>query len=197
METVFATNNAHKVAEVAEILGPGFTVVTPSSLGFDGDIPETSPTLEGNSLQKAQFIWDKFHKNCFADDTGLEIDALDGAPGVLSARFAGPQKDSADNRRKVLALLKGVPFGERTARFRCVVTYIKDGVPTVFEGVCEGYIALGESNGEHGFGYDSIFVPQDMDVTMAEISPEAKNAISHRGKAMRKLACHLSQNQGQ
>lgn len=194
MQIVFATNNSHKVEEAVRILGPDFEIMTPASLGFDGDIPETHPTIRENSIQKAMFIWDRFHKTCFADDTGLEVDVLDGAPGVYSARYAGEGKNPADNRRKLLKELEGVPFEKRTARFRCVVTIVEEGVPTVFEGVCQGHIALQESTGVQGFGYDVLFVADGFDRTMAEISIDEKNSISHRGKAMELLQCHLSRN---
>lgn len=192
MDILFATNNLHKQEEAQAILGSGFRVLTPASKGLAGDLPETCDTLRGNSIQKACAVWNCFQQDCFADDTGLEIDALDGAPGVHTARFAGDDKDPAANRRKVLALLAGLPFEKRTARFRCVVSLIQDGALHVFEGTCEGHIALQESEGVQGFGYDSIFVPIGLDVTLAEISIEEKNALSHRGKAMRMLRCHLS-----
>lgn len=195
MQLVFATNNPHKLEEASVILGPVFELSTPSSLGFSGDIPETHETIRENSVQKASFVWSMFHKNCFADDTGLEVDALGGAPGVYSARYAGEGKDPAANRRKLLDELKNVPFEQRTARFRCVVTYICEGEAYCFEGFCEGHIALSESEGVQGFGYDSIFIPLGMDRTMAEITIEEKNAISHRGKAMELFRCHLLQNQ--
>lgn len=192
MDILFATNNLHKQEEAQAILGFGFRVLTPASKGLAGDLPETCDTLRGNSIQKACAVWNCFQQDCFADDTGLEIDALDGAPGVHTARFAGDDKDPAANRRKVLDLLAGLPFEKRTARFRCVVSLIQDGALHVFEGTCEGHIALQESEGVQGFGYDSIFVPIGLDVTLAEISIEEKNALSHRGKAMRMLRCHLS-----
>lgn len=194
MKLIFATNNAHKREEAQAILGPSFQVVTPASLGFPGDLAETHDTLRGNSIQKACAVWNLFQADCFADDTGLEVDALDGAPGVYSARYAGSDKDPAANRRRLLKELEGRPFAERTARFRCVVSLIQDGVLHVFEGTCEGHIALQESEGVQGFGYDSIFVPIGLDVTLAEISIEEKNRLSHRGKAMRMLQCHLLQN---
>ena len=196
MKLIFATNNAHKREEAQAILGPSFQVVTPASLGFPGDLAETHDTLRGNSIQKACAVWNLFQADCFADDTGLEVDALDGAPGVYSARYAGSDKDPAANRRRLLKELEGRPFAERTARFRCVVSLIQNGVLHVFEGTCEGHIALQESEGVQGFGYDSIFVPEGMDVTIAEISIEEKNRLSHRGKAMRLLQCHLLQNPG-
>ena len=196
MKLIFATNNAHKREEAQAILGPSYQVVTPASLGFPGDLAETHDTLRGNSIQKACAVWNLFQADCFADDTGLEVDALDGAPGVYSARYAGSDKDPAANRRRLLKELEGRPFAERTARFRCVVSLIQDGVLHVFEGTCEGHIALQESEGVQGFGYDSIFVPDGLDRTIAEISIEEKNQLSHRGKAMRLLQCHLLQNPG-
>lgn len=195
MQLVFATNNRHKLEEASVILGPGFELSTPSSLGFVGDIPETHETIKENSVQKASFVWSVFHKNCFADDTGLEVDALDGAPGVYSARYAGEDKDPAANRKKLLEALKNVPFEQRTARFRCVVTLIMEGEAYCFEGICEGHVALAESEGVQGFGYDSIFIPLGKDRTMAEMTIEEKSEISHRGKAMELFKCHLSQNQ--
>ena len=197
MKIIFATNNPHKVEEACQILGPDYEIVTPSQLGLEGDIPETHPTIAGNSLQKAQYIWDRFHKPCFADDTGLEVDALGGAPGVYSARYAGEGKNPADNRAKLLGELEGLPFEKRTAHFTCVVTYIDArGEATAFEGRCEGHIALEESPGVQGFGYDKIFIAQEYNVPMAEMTMEQKSAVSHRGKAMRAFRCHLQKNQG-
>lgn len=194
MDILFATNNPHKQEEAQAILGSSFRVVTPASLGFPGDLPETCDTLRANSVQKAWAVWNRFQQDCFADDTGLEIDALGGAPGVHTARYAGESKDPAANRRRVLAELEGIPFAQRTARFRCVVALVEDGALSVFEGTCEGHIALQESEGVQGFGYDSIFVPSGLDVTLAEITIEEKNRLSHRGKAMRMLQCHLQKN---
>ena len=196
MKLIFATNNPHKQEEAQKILGPAFEVLTPASLGFPGDLPETHPTLRGNSIQKACAVWNVFQTDCFADDTGLEVDALGGAPGVYSARYAGEDKDPAANRRRLLKELGGLPFEKRTARVRCVVTLIEGEDIHVFEGTCEGHIALRESEGVQGFGYDSIFVPQGLEKTMAEISMEEKNVLSHRGKAMRLLQCHLQQHLG-
>ena len=193
---IFATNNKHKLGEVREMLDGVVEIVSLDEAGLSGEIPETADTLQGNALQKAQWVWERTHQDCFADDTGLEVDALGGAPGVHTARYAGEDKDPAANRRRVLAELAGLPFEKRTARFRCVVSLIEDGALTVFEGTCEGHIALQESEGVQGFGYDSIFVPIGLDVTLAEISIEEKNALSHRGKAMRMLQCHLQQRHG-
>ena len=196
MDILFATNNPHKQEEAQAILGPSFRVLTPASQGLAGDLPETCETLRSNSIQKASTVWNCFQQDCFADDTGLEIDALGGAPGVHTARYAGEDKDPAANRRRVLKELAGLPFEKRTARFRCVVALIEKGELSVFEGTCEGHIALQESEGVQGFGYDSIFVPIGLDVTLAEISIEEKNRLSHRGKAMRMLQCHLLKNPG-
>ena len=195
MDILFASNNPHKREEAQAILGPDFRVVSPAERGLEGDLPETHDTLRGNAVEKACAVWNFFQQDCFADDTGLEIDALGGAPGVHTARYAGDDKDPAANRKRVLKELAGVPFQNRTARFRCVVALIEDGALQVFEGICEGHIALQESEGVQGFGYDSLFIPEGLDVTMAEISIEEKNALSHRGKAMRQLCRHL-QNRG-
>ena len=199
MDIIFATNNPHKAEEAGKLLGADFKITTPASIGFEGDIPETHETIDGNSAEKAQTIWDRFHKTCFADDTGLEIDALGGAPGVYSARYAGEGKNSADNRRKVLREMEGVPYEKRTARFRCVVTLIEPCAEegcgckkTIFEGTCPGHIATAESDGVQGFGYDSIFVPDGLECTMAEVPMEVKNSLSHRGKALRALVEYFS-----
>ena len=194
MKLVFATNNPHKVEEASSILGGNFDISRPADLGYEGDIPETHETIRENSIEKAMFIWDKFHLPCFSDDTGLEIDALNGAPGVYSARYAGEGKDPAANRRKVLLQMEGVPYGDRTARFRCVVTLVREGEAYTFEGTMEGRIALCESAGVQGFGYDSIFIPEGLDCALSDISIEEKNALSHRGKAMDLMKCHLLQN---
>ena len=193
MEILFATANHNKVVEIAGKLGGDYTIVTPAELGFDGDIPETHETIRENAIEKAQFIWERFHKNCFADDTGLEVDYLDGAPGVYSARYAGEPKDPAKNVVKLLAELKGVPFEQRTARFRCVIALIENGELLTFEGICEGHISL-EPMGQLGFGYDPVFVPEGMERTMATMTLEEKNAISHRGRAVEKLVAHLTLN---
>ena len=191
-EILFATANHNKVIEIAGKLGKGYHIITPAELGYDGDIPETHETIPENAMEKAQFIWDKFHKTCFADDTGLEVDVLDGAPGVYSARYAGLPKNPAQNVVKLLKELDGVLFEERTARFRCVIALIEDGVLHTFEGTCEGHISL-EPQGELGFGYDPVFVPEGMEKTMAMLTLEEKNAISHRGRAVEKLIEYLRQ----
>ena len=192
MKIVFATGNQNKVKEAAEALGSRFEIVTPASLGFCGEIPETHETIPENAEEKVRFIWEKFHLNCFADDTGLEVDALGGAPGVYSARYAGEPKDPARNVVKLLAELKDVPYEERTARFRCCVALIVDGRLEMFEGICEGHISL-EPNGQMGFGYDPVFIPEGMEKTMAMLTLAEKNAISHRGKAVGQLVCRLNE----
>ena len=194
MEIIFATGNAHKVIEAQKALGDSFTLIMPKELGLDQEIPENGDTLQANAIEKAEFLWNKFGKNCFADDTGLEVDALGGAPGVYTARYAGPDKGSDANMNKLLSELAALEAkGEkisRSARFRTVVALIIDGQTHIFNGVLEGKIATGKS-GSEGFGYDPVFIPDGYDKTLAEISLDEKNAISHRGKAMRALAQFL------
>ncbi|MBQ9476151.1 MAG: RdgB/HAM1 family non-canonical purine NTP pyrophosphatase [Bacteroidales bacterium] len=194
-DLVFASANRNKLAEVRRIFGDGFNVMQPVDLGFEGEIPETHETVTENSAEKARFVWELFHKPCFSDDTGLEADALGGAPGVYSARYAGVPSNPARNIEKLLKELEGVPYEKRTARFRCVVSYIENGILTQFEGICEGHINFAPVEGG-GFGYDPVFVAEGYDCTLAELTMEEKNKISHRGKAMDALVCHLSQNQG-
>ena len=195
MEIVFATGNRHKVEEAAQILGPEFCLRTPAELGITEDIPETSDTLEGNALQKAEYVFRRTGLPCFSDDTGLFVDALGGAPGVLSARYAGPGKKAEDNVRKLLSELKDVPAEQdgrrlRTARFRCVVAYVSGSGEKVFEGRVEGEIAAAPS-GKDGFGYDPIFFLPEQKKTFAQLTPEEKNAISHRGRALAAFAERL------
>lgn len=189
MNIIFATGNKHKLQEAQQILGLEFTLRTSAESGITEDIPETSDTLKGNAIQKAMYIWDRLHTNCFADDTGLEIDALNGAPGVYSARYAGEKCSFQDNIVKVLKELEGVP-APRTARFRCVVALVVDGQITTFDGIVEGEITL-EPRGNGGFGYDPIFKPQGYDRCFSELSADEKNSISHRGMAMKLLSEHL------
>jgi XTP/dITP diphosphohydrolase len=181
---IFATNNAHKLSEVQAVLGDAFTLVTLRECGIMEDIPETSETLEGNALQKARYIYEKLGADCFADDTGLEVDALNGAPGVHSARYATDGHDFAANNRLLLKNLEGVD--NRAAHFRTVIALILDGEEYLFEGRVDGTIALEESGCE-GFGYDPLFVPSGEIITFAQMSADAKNAISHRGRAVAKL----------
>ncbi len=187
MKIVFATANAGKLREAAEVLGPGFEIVPPTSLGITEDIPETGSTLQENSLQKAQYLFERTGLPSFADDTGLEVDALGGAPGIYSARYAGPGHDNQANMDKLLAEL--VRLEDRTARFHTVVTLIlADGQPRFFEGVCKGSIGR-EKRGSGGFGYDPVFLPDAYPGrTLAEVSEEEKNAVSHRGQALRAMA---------
>lgn len=185
---IFATNNAHKLSEVQAVLGEEFTLVTLRECGITEDIPETADTLEGNALQKARYVFEKTGADCFADDTGLEVDALNGAPGVHSARYATDGHDFAANNRLLLKNLEGVT--ERTARFRTVIALILGGKEYTFEGRVEGTIAE-EECGAEGFGYDPLFVPSGEIITFAQMSAEAKNAISHRGRAVAELVKFL------
>ncbi|MBO5406718.1 MAG: RdgB/HAM1 family non-canonical purine NTP pyrophosphatase [Bacteroidales bacterium] len=190
MEIIFATGNTHKAVEAQKALGDSFTLIMPKELGLTEEIPENGDTLQANAIEKAEYLWKRFGKNCFADDTGLEVDALGGAPGVYSARYAGPDKGSEANMTKLLAELEAAAKrGEtsRKARFRTVVALILEGEMHLFNGVLEGEIAL-QRSGSEGFGYDPLFIPDGYTKTLAEISLDEKNAISHRGKAMRALA---------
>lgn len=201
MKIVFATNNAHKLKEIREILGNGFEVVSLAEIGCHEDIPETGETLEENALQKAQCVYDHYHISCFADDTGLEVEALDGAPGVHSARYAeGTDHNSEANMAKLLRQLDGKD--NRKARFRTVIALIekKDvcpcgctSIPQIhrFEGIVEGRIAT-ERHGSEGFGYDPLFVPEGYDKSFAELGEHVKNTISHRARAVAKLAEYLT-----
>lgn len=188
-QLVFATNNPHKVDEVRNKLSGLFEIRTLSEIGCVEDIPETSDTLQGNAAQKSHYLHDHFHCDCFADDTGLEVEALDGAPGVYSARYAGPGKDSEANIDKLLSELEGKE--NRRARFRTVISLILDGEEHFFEGIVTGTI-LTERHGTNGFGYDPVFQPDGYDRSFAELSMEEKNQISHRGRATEKLIQFLS-----
>ncbi len=193
MKIVFATNNAHKLSEIRQILGDSIEILSLNDIGCHADIPETSDTLEGNALQKAEYVADHYHISCFADDTGLEVDALGGAPGVHSARYAGGEgHDSEANMTKLLGELG--ENNNRKARFRTVIALItmEDGHREVktFEGIVEGHITL-ERHGAEGFGYDPIFQPDGYDQTFAQLGMEIKNHISHRARAVEKLARYL------
>lgn len=188
MEIVFATNNAHKLSEVQAVLGAGFRLLTPRDCGLAEEIPETQPTIEGNALQKARYLHQRTGRDCFADDTGLEVAALDGAPGVRSARYATDGHDFAANNRLLLKNLEGK--ADRRARFRTVIALILGGEEHLFEGIVEGRI-LETERGAEGFGYDPLFVPEGSERTFAEMDAAAKNAVSHRGRAVRKLADYL------
>lgn len=182
---VFATNNAHKMEEVAAMLGNEYRLVTLRECGITEEIPENEPTIEGNALQKARYVHERTGADCFADDTGLEVDALGGAPGVHSARYATDGHDFEANMRLLLRNMEGK--SDRRARFRTVIALILDGEEYVFEGVVEGRITE-QPAGDHGFGYDPVFVPEGETETFAEMTPERKNAISHRGRAVRRFA---------
>ena len=188
MKLIFATNNAHKLSEVEAVLGDGFSLATPRECGITEDIPEEQPTLEGNASQKSHYIYDRTGCDCFADDTGLEVEALGGAPGVHSARYATDGHDFAANNRLLLRNLEGA--ANRRARFRTVICLILGGEEHFFEGIVEGRIAERES-GTEGFGYDPLFVPDGSDRSFARMSAEEKNALSHRGRAVRRLADYL------
>ena len=188
MKILFATNNAHKLAEVQAVLGDSYTLVTPRDCGVTEEIPETQPTLEGNALQKARYLYDRTGLACFADDTGLEVAALGGAPGVHSARYATDGHDFAANNRLLLRNLAGEE--NRRARFRTVVALILGGREYLFEGVVEGQI-IDRETGHEGCGYDPLFRPDGYDRTFAQMTTEEKNAVSHRARAVRKLAAFL------
>lgn len=185
MKLIFATNNAHKLREVSQVVGDRFTLLTPRECGIDEDIPEEQPTLEGNALQKARYIYARTGMDCFADDTGLEVDALAGEPGVRSARYATDGHDDEANKRLLLERMQGVET--RGAQFRTAIALIIGGKEYLFEGIVRGNITL-EEQGDGGFGYDPLFVAEGCEQSFAEISAEEKNAISHRGRAVRKLA---------
>ena len=185
MKLVFATNNAHKLREVSQVVGDKFTLITPRECGIDEDIPEEQPTLEGNALQKARYIYARTGRDCFADDTGLEVDALGGEPGGRSARYATDGHDDEANKRLLLERMQGVEA--RGAQFRTAIALIIGGKEYLFEGIVRGNITT-EEQGEGGFGYDPLFVAEGCEQSFAEISAEEKNAISHRGRAVRKLA---------
>lgn len=195
MTLVFATANRHKLHEASQILSPaGIGVISQKEAGVSGEAEETGSSFEENSLLKARYVLDSTGLDCFADDSGLEVDALGGAPGIYSARYASSQGGGHDhdaNIDRLLRELEGVPSEKRTARFRCVVTLFLNGEPHVFSGSVEGRIAT-ERSGAGGFGYDPVFIPEGMDVSMAEISDEEKNRISHRGRALREMAAWLS-----
>ncbi len=187
-EIVFATNNANKIREVQEMLGEAYVFKKLADIGCTEELPETTNTIEGNARQKARYVWSHYGKNCFSEDTGLEVDALGGEPGVHTAYYAGPQRDPVANMAKVLELLGDEPG--RTARFRTVIALIIDGEEWVFEGVVEGTIAHAPQ-GEGGFGYDPIFCPEGRTTTFAEMPAVEKHRISHRARAMHKLQAFL------
>ncbi|HPF50283.1 MAG TPA: non-canonical purine NTP diphosphatase [Draconibacterium sp.] len=184
MDIVFATNNQHKLKELQAILGNEFHLLSLNDIGCEEEIPEEQETLEGNASQKSYFIYNKYGYNCFADDTGLEIEALNGEPGVYSARYAGEEKSAEANMKKVLD--KMAKINDRKARFRTVISLILNGEEQLFDGIVHGII-LKEKRGEAGFGYDPIFQPDGFDQSFAEMDLSEKNKISHRGRAVQKL----------
>lgn len=187
---VFATNNRHKLDEVQKIAGSDFRIRSLSEIGCHEEIPETADTLEGNALLKARYVKEHYGYDCFADDTGLEVEALGNAPGVYSARYAGEEKSPEANMRKLLAALEGET--NRKARFRTVIALILNGKEESFEGIVQGEI-IEEKRGASGFGYDPVFVPEGYAQTFAEMGNETKNAISHRAEAVKKLEAYLLQ----
>ena len=188
LKIVFATHNPHKLYEVKAMLPASVELLGLHDLNFTEEVPETQPTLEGNALQKARYVHERLGCNCFADDTGLEVEALDGAPGVISARYAGDHKNSEDNIDKLLLQLEGK--ASRRARFRTVIALIIQGEEMLFEGIVEGEI-IRERRGAEGFGYDPVFVPQGHSQTFAQMPLELKNTLSHRFRAVKMLAEYL------
>lgn len=185
---VFVTNNAHKLEEISSILGGKMELLSLKDIQCTADIPETADTLEGNAIQKAEYIHRHYGLDCFADDTGLEVEVLDGAPGVYSARYAGEGHDSEANMQKLLHELEGKD--NRKAQFRTAICLIMDGQEYLFEGIVKGEI-IKEKRGGAGFGYDPIFVPEGYDLTFAELGNDIKNTISHRARAVEKLCTFL------
>lgn len=190
MKLVFATNNPHKLDEVRKIVAGNIEIVSMADINCQDDIPETADTLEGNALLKARYIKNKFGYDCFADDTGLEVEALNNAPGVYSARYAGPGHDAEANMQKLLHEMTGME--NRKAHFRTVIALILHGKEYMFEGIVNGTI-IGEKRGTDGFGYDPVFVPDTYADTFAELGNDVKNKISHRAEATRKLTAFLSE----
>ena len=188
MKLVFATNNSNKLSEIRSLVPDGIEILSLKEINCNEELPETNPTLQENALQKARYVFDNYGFNCFADDTGLEIDALGGEPGVYSARYAGEDCSAEDNMNKVLEKLEGEE--NRKAKFRTVIALIIDGKETLFEGECKGEITQTKS-GVEGFGYDPIFIPNGYQLTFAEMNKVEKGAISHRGKAVKRLVSFL------
>lgn len=190
MQLVIATNNIHKLREISAVVGDKFQILSLADIDFEGDIPETADTLEGNALQKARFIYERYGLPVFADDTGLEVDALGGRPGVHTARYAHPDRNDPDaNVDKILDEMQGVT--QREARFRTVIALIIDGQEHTFEGKVEGYIAT-ERRGNEGFGYDPVFIPEETEKTFAELGVAVKNELSHRARAVHQLCAYLT-----
>lgn len=191
MKLVFATNNRHKLDEVRAIVGDRVEVLSLNDIGCYDDIPETADTLQGNALIKARYIHEKFRVDCFADDTGLEVEALDGAPGVYSARYAGEECDSEANMQKLLQNLTGK--SNRNAQFRTVIALIIKGEEKLFNGIVKGTITE-EKRGDSGFGYDPVFIPEGFSESFAQMSGDMKNSISHRYRATLELSNYLKEN---
>ncbi|MGH1387533.1 non-canonical purine NTP diphosphatase [Kordia sp.] len=189
MKLVFATNNQNKVNEVQSLLPEHITILSLKDINCDEDIPETQPTIEGNAIQKAQYVKEHYGYDCFADDTGLEVHALNGEPGVFSARYAGLQRNADDNMNKLLNELENKE--DRSAHFKTVVALILNGEQHTFPGICEGTI-IKEKRGGKGFGYDPIFMADGFTETFAQISLAEKNRVGHRGKAVQKLIDFLN-----
>jgi XTP/dITP diphosphohydrolase len=189
MKLVFATNNLHKLQEIKYLLNGSIELLSLKDIGCLEDIPENQPTIEGNAAEKSFYVFNNFGYNCFADDTGLEIEALDGEPGVYSARYAGEEKDPQKNID--LVLLKLAKIKNRKARFKTVISLVIDGRETQFEGIVNGKI-LEERRGSTGFGYDPVFKPEESSLSFAEMSLDEKNKISHRGRATQKLIEYLT-----
>lgn len=191
MQLVFATNNLNKLNEVQKLIPDTIQLLSLKDIGCFEDIPETQDTIEGNAIQKAEYVKQHYGYDCFADDTGLEVEALQGAPGVFSARYAGPQRDANDNMDKLLLNLKDKP--NRNAHFKTVVALVLNGTLNTFTGICEGCITE-TKYGDSGFGYDPIFKASGYDKTFAEITLEEKNSIGHRGKAVSQLIAFLNKH---
>lgn len=191
MKLVFATNNRHKLDEVRAIVGDRIEILSLNDIGCHDDIPETADTLQGNALIKARYIYEKYGADCFADDTGLEVEELGGEPGVYSARYAGEECSSEANMKKLLHNLKGKK--NRNAQFRTVIALIIDGEEKLFNGIVKGSITE-EKRGDSGFGYDPIFIPEGFSESFAQMSSEQKNSISHRYRATRRLSDYLNEN---
>ena len=189
MKLVFATNNPHKLQEINQLLADSIELLSLSDINCVEEIPENQETIEGNAAEKSFYIWNKYGINCFADDTGLEIEALNGEPGVYSARYAGEEKSPEKNMDLVLQKLSEIK--NRNARFKTVISLVIDGNETQFEGIVHGRI-LDEKRGMTGFGYDPIFQPEESHLSFAEMSMDEKNKISHRGRAVQKLVDYLT-----
>lgn len=187
---VFATNNPHKIKEMGAILGPSFLLTGLADIGCAEELPETQSTLEGNALQKAQYVFDHYQVACFADDSGLEVEALNGEPGVDSAHYAGKQRNAEDNMNLLLQKLSGIP--NRKAQFRTIIALVEPTGVMLFEGSVQGEILM-EKRGTGGFGYDPIFQPEGYTRSFAEMSMEEKNEVSHRARAVKKLVDYLQQ----